>query len=318
MSVTPPKPIIVAALYKFVGLPDCREMQPLLLAFCKAQGIKGTLLLAEEGINGTIAGPREGVDAVLNHLKSDPRLANLEHKESYTDIPPFLRMKVKLKKEIVTLGIPNANPNIQVGHYIEPENWNALISDPEVLLIDTRNEYECNIGTFKGAVNPRTENFRGFPEYVKKNLDPQKHKKIAMFCTGGIRCEKATSYLLTEGFAEVYHLKGGILKYLETVPKDTSLWEGECFVFDERVAVDHGLSEGSYEQCHACRHPVSTEDKLSPVYELGISCPHCHDKKTDEQRARVAERIKQIRLARQRGQEHRGAVVERQKKTSGS
>jgi UPF0176 protein len=304
-------PIVVAALYKFAGLPDYRELQPRLADFCRVQGIKGTLLLAEEGINGTIAGSRAGIDAVLGYLKSDPRLADLEHKESYTDEPPFLRMKVKLKKEIVTLGVPNANPNIQVGHYVEPENWNALISDPEVLLIDTRNDYECSIGTFRGAVNPHTESFREFPGYARRNLDPGRHKKIAMFCTGGIRCEKATSFLLSEGFQEVFHLKGGILKYLETVPKEQSLWEGECFVFDNRVAVDHALTEGSYDQCHACRHPVSEEDKASKFYQPGVMCPHCYDKKTEEQRAGAAERYRQVQLAERRNEKHLGVVVSR-------
>jgi UPF0176 protein len=304
-------PIVVAALYKFVPLPDYRELQGRLGDFCRARGIKGTLLLAEEGINGTLAGPRAGIDAVLDYLKADPRLADLEHKESYTDQPPFLRMKVKLKKEIVTLGVPNINPQSRVGHYVEPGDWNALVSDPEVLLIDTRNDYECGIGTFKGAVNPHTGSFREFPGYVRRSLDPKQHKKIAMFCTGGIRCEKATSYLLSQGFEEVYHLKGGILKYLETVPKEESLWEGECFVFDSRVAVDHGLAGGSYDQCHACRHPVSEEDKASEFYEPGVKCPHCHDKKTEEQRAGAAERYRQEHLARSRNEKHVGAEMRR-------
>lgn len=311
MSLQPHSPTVVAALYKFVGLPDCRELQLRLLDFCRARDIKGTLLLAEEGINGTIAGTRAGIDAVLGYLKADPRLADLEHKESYTDEPPFLRMKVKLKREIVTLGVPNVDPGSWVGHYVEPGDWNALISDPEVLLVDTRNDYECSIGTFKGAVNPQTESFREFPEYVRDNLDPKRHKKIAMFCTGGIRCEKATSYLLNQGFEQVYHLKGGILKYLETVPKEESLWEGECFVFDSRVAVDHGLAEGSYDQCHACRHPVSEEDKASGLYEPGVQCPHCHDRRTEEQRAGAAERYRQEQLARSRNEKHLGAVVQR-------
>ena len=314
---SPQSTVVVAALYKFVHLPDYREIQPRLLQFCKNHEVKGTLLLAEEGINGTIAGSRKGIDTVLAYLKSDDRLADMEHKESYTDKPPFLRTKVKLKKEIVTMGVPNVDPNASVGHYVRPEDWNALISDPDVVLIDTRNEYECDIGTFKGAINPHTENFREFPQYIKENLDSRKHKKVAMFCTGGIRCEKATSYLLSEGFEEVFHLQGGILKYLESVPKEQSLWEGECFVFDERVAVDHGLVEGSYDQCHACRHPISVDDKASRYYEPGVKCPHCYDKKTDEQRARAAERHKQIQLAKQRNEKHLGAYIERQYNKAG-
>src|SRR6476469_2551950 len=242
--------IVVPALYKFVSLPDFAEKKDPLLAYCLAQNIKGTLLLAQEGINGTIAGSRAAVDAVLSFLRTDPRLADLEHKESYTDIPPFDRMKVRLKKEIVPLGVPEVDPNQKVGTYVTPEEWNQLISDPEVVLIDTRNDYEVQIGTFQGACNPQTASFREFPDYVRQNLDPQKHKKVAMFCTGGIRCEKASSYMLEQGFEEVYHLKGGILKYLEAVPAEESLWSGECFVFDQRVAVGHGLSLGSHVLCH--------------------------------------------------------------------
>ena len=292
--------IVVAALYKFVSLPDFAEKKDPLLAYCLEQNIKGTLLLAQEGINGTIAGSRSAIDAVLSFLRADPRFSDLEHKESYTDIPPFDRMKVRLKREIVPLGVPEVDPNQKAGTYVSPEEWNQLISDPEVVLIDTRNDYEVQIGTFQGACNPQTASFREFPDYVRQNLDPQKHKKVAMFCTGGIRCEKASSFMLEQGFEEVYHLKGGILKYLEAVPAEESLWEGECFVFDQRVAVRHGLELGSYDACVACGRPISDEDKASEKYEEGISCPHCFDSLTEERKARQIARRQQIELAKRR------------------
>ncbi|MFO5528521.1 MAG: rhodanese-related sulfurtransferase [Cuspidothrix sp.] len=291
--------IVVAALYKFVSLPDYRELQAPLLSFCRLQKIKGTLLLAQEGINGTIAGYRQQIDAVLAFLRADSRFADLEHKESYTETPPFERMKVRLKKEIVTLGLPEINPNEKVGIYVQPEAWNDLISNPEVTVIDTRNDYEVTIGTFKGAENPQTQTFRDFPQYVKQHLDSSKQKKVALFCTGGIRCEKASSYLLSQGFEEVYHLKGGILKYLEAVPPEESLWEGECFVFDERVAVDHGLEIGSHELCFCCGHPISDADKSSPKYKEGISCSECFDSLTEEKRLRQQEKWKQYQLMNQ-------------------
>ena len=291
--------IVVAALYKFVSLPDYRELQAPLLSFSQSQEIKGTLLLAQEGINGTIAGYRQQIDAVLAFLRADSRFADLEHKESYTETPPFERMKVRLKKEIVTLGLPEINPNEKVGIYVQPEAWNDLISNPEVTVIDTRNDYEVTIGTFKGAENPQTQTFRDFPQYVKQHLDSSKQKKVALFCTGGIRCEKASSYLLSQGFEEVYHLKGGILKYLEAVPPEESLWEGECFVFDERVAVGHGLEIGSHELCFCCGHPISESDKSSPKYEEGISCSECFDSLTEEKRLRQQEKWKQYQLMNQ-------------------
>ena len=303
--------IIVAALYKFADLPDYQVLQPGLLALCQTQGLKGTLLLAEEGINGTVAGSRAGIDALIAYLNADPRLAGIEHKESLADAMPFYRMKVRLKKEIVTLGVQDVNPNRKVGTYVAPEDWNALIADPDVLLIDTRNDYEYDIGTFKGAVDPHTATFREFPQYVRDNLDPVKHKKVAMFCTGGIRCEKASSFMLEQGFEEVYHLQGGILKYLEKVPAEDSLWEGECFVFDQRVAVGHGLKPGKHELCHACRHPVSPEDKMHNEYIEGVSCPHCYDSFTEEQRASARERQKQMELAMKRGTAHIGEVQQR-------
>lgn len=287
---------VVAALYKFVSLPDFAEKQEPLLSYCQSQGIKGTILLAAEGINGTIAGSRQGVNSVLAFLRSDPRLADLEHKESYSQTQPFERLKVRLKAEIVTMGLPEVDPNQQVGTYVSPQEWNDLISDPEVIVIDTRNDYEVNIGTFKTAQNPQTKSFREFPEYVSNNLDPNQHKKVALFCTGGIRCEKASAFMLSQGFTEVYHLKGGILKYLESVPAEESLWEGECFVFDERVAVRHGLELGSHELCFCCGYPISEQDKASPQYEEGISCPHCFDSLTAEKRLRQQEKWKQYRL----------------------
>jgi UPF0176 protein len=274
---------VVVAFYKFVNLPDFAEKREPLLSHCQAQGIRGTILLAQEGINGTIAGSRQAIDSVLSLLRSDPRLADLEHKESYADSMPFDRMKVRLKKEIVTLGLPQIDPNEKVGTYVSPQEWNALISDPEVTLIDTRNNYEVNIGTFTGAQNPKTRSFRQFPEYVINHLDPNKHKKVALFCTGGIRCEKATSFMMSQGFQEVYHLKGGILKYLEEIPAEESLWKGECFVFDQRVAVREGLELGTYEMCPSCGHPISENDKNSPHYQEGIFCPYCFESFTEEE-----------------------------------
>lgn len=298
---------VVAALYRFVALEDYRELREPLLDECLAAAVKGTLLLAAEGINGTIAGSREGIDRVLAWLRSDPRLAALEHKESLDDEMPFYRMKVKLKREIVTLGVEGIDPNHVVGTYVAPRDWNALVNDPEVVLIDTRNRYEYGIGTFRGAIDPATTSFREFPRYVRENLDPARHRKVAMFCTGGIRCEKASAFMLQEGFEQVYHLQGGILKYLEEVPAEDSTWEGECFVFDNRVAVNHRLEKGRYDQCHGCRHPITAEDKASDRYQRGVCCPHCFDSLTVEQKARFAERQKQIELAAQRGEQHVGA-----------
>lgn len=287
--------LVVAAFYKFTKLPDFAQMQDPLLAFCTVQGIKGTILLAPEGINGTIAGERACIDAVLSYICSDYRLADLQHKESLALEPPFERMKVKLKKEIVTLGLP-VNPTEQVGTYVKPSDWNAIISDPDVVVIDTRNDYEVKIGSFKGAINPETHSFREFPDYVHYHLDPKKHKKVAMFCTGGIRCEKASSYMLSQGFEEVYHLEGGILKYLEEVPQQESLWEGECFVFDERIAVQHGLEQGTHDKCVGCGYPINDQDKLSPHYEEGICCHHCFEALTPEKRAGLEEKRRQNKL----------------------
>jgi UPF0176 protein len=298
--------IVVCALYKFVTLNDYALIQPPLLALMLKYDVKGTLLLAQEGINGTIAGSRSGIDAILTYLQSDPRLAALSYKESYTDQPPFLRSRVKLKREIVTMGVEGIDPKQVVGTYVKPTDWNDLISDPNILLVDTRNDYEVQVGTFKNALNPKTDSFREFPGYVKQELDPEKHNKVAMFCTGGIRCEKSTAFLKEQGFDEVYHLEGGILKYLQEVPAEESLWEGECFVFDERVTVNHQLQRGEYDQCNACRMPITEQDKLSEQYQHGVSCPHCFEKTSDKQKARFAEREKQMQLAQQRGEVHIG------------
>ncbi len=307
----------IAALYKFVDLPDYEALQAPIQQLADEHGIKGILLLAREGINGTIAGTREGIDAILTYLRSDPRLADLVHKESWSEgeHAPFHRLRVRLKKEIVTMGQPNVNA-LNAGTYVKPEDWNALISDPDVVLIDTRNDYEVGIGTFKGAVNPKTDTFREFPQWVQEQsvegglLDKTKKKKVAMFCTGGIRCEKSTAYMKSQGYDEVYHLEGGILKYLETVKQVNSLWEGQCFVFDERVSVGHDLVPGGYTQCRACRIPLSKEDMQSPHYVRGESCPHCWDKVTEEQRVRFRERQRQVDLAEKRHEDHLGAKMQ--------
>jgi UPF0176 protein len=309
---------LTAALYKFVSLPDFKDLREPLLAFCEANDITGTLLLAEEGINGTIAGMEENVRRVLKFLREDEifkgRLGDLEHKESWTEKKPFYRLKVRLKKEIVTLGVPEVKPSEMAGTYVKPEDWNALITDPDVILVDTRNDYEVAIGTFKGAINPHTNSFSELPEWVKNEASLKAKPKVAMFCTGGIRCEKSTAYLRSQGFDEVYHLQGGILKYLETIPAEQSLWEGECFVFDERVSVGHGLVPGNYEFCRACRHPLSPEERQSPLFEQGISCPHCHGKVSEEKKRALAERQHQIELAKQRKQVHVGAKFTPKKK----
>ena len=296
--------IVVAALYKFVTLTDYVALREPLLQVLLDHDIKGSLLLAEEGINGTVSGSRAAIDALFAWFKTDPRLADVDHKESCCDEQPFYRTKVKLKKEIVTLGVPGVNPNLQVGTYVEPKDWNALIDDPEVLLIDTRNDYEVAIGTFNGAIDPQTTAFREFPDFIKAHFNPQQHKKVAMFCTGGIRCEKASSFMLGQGFAEVFHLKGGILKYREEVPQEQTRWQGDCFVFDNRVTVRHDLSEGDFDQCHACRIPISAEDRLSEHFVPGISCPHCWNSLSEKTRASARERQKQIELAQQRNQPH--------------
>jgi UPF0176 protein len=299
-------PITVIALYKFITLDDFEDLKPKMLGHLLNLNIRGTLLLAKEGINGTISGEESALMQFIKWLQTDARFEELDYKISHHDTQPFHRTKVKLKKEIVTMGVNSIDPNKVVGTYVDANDWNDLINDPDTLLIDTRNDYEVNIGSFKNAVNPNTETFREFPDYVKENLDPQKHKKVAMFCTGGIRCEKASAYMKEQGFDEVYHLKGGILKYLENIESKESLWDGECFVFDDRVAVNHDLEKGQYDQCHACRHPITQEQKLSEQYIAGVSCPRCYSTLTEQQKQRFQEREKQVQLANQRGETHIG------------
>ena len=309
--IPPIRPVTVAALYKFARLDDPAALRAPLAALCAAQGVKGTLLFAREGLNGTIAGSAEGMAAVLDHLRTLPGCAALDVKLAQTEAMPFYRMKVRIKAEIVTMGQPEIDPLVDAGHYIDPADWNALISDPDVVLIDTRNDYEVAIGTFTGATDPQTTSFRDFPAWFRaareRLLGQGKTPKVAMFCTGGIRCEKSTAFLKSEGVDEVFHLKGGILKYLEEVPAEQSLWQGECFVFDERVSVGHGLAPGSYELCRACRRPVSAHDRASPLFEEGASCPACHNARSEAQRARYRERHRQELLAMARGTAHIGA-----------
>lgn len=297
----------VCALYKFVTLEDYQQIRQPLLEKMESLNIKGTLLLAHEGINGTVSGTQEAIQQLLDYLNADARMNPISFKVSFDETQPFHRTKVKLKKEIVTLGVEGIDPRRSVGTYVKPKDWNALISDPEVVTIDTRNDYEIEIGTFKHAIDPETKTFREFPEYVAKNLDPKKHKKVAMFCTGGIRCEKSTAYLKEQGFEEVYHLEGGILQYLEDVPQEESLWEGDCFVFDNRVAVNHDLQRSEYDQCYACRLPITEHDKQSDLFEPGVSCPKCHGTHSEEQIARFREREKQVQLAKARQEEHVGS-----------
>ncbi|SFP32904.1 rhodanese-related sulfurtransferase [Qipengyuania nanhaisediminis] len=308
-------PIRIAALYHFTRFDDPAALRPPLAALCDKHGVKGTLLLAHEGINGTIAGSDAGIQAVLDHIRALPGCATLEVKESRADTMPFYRSKVRVKAEIVTMGQPDLDPVEGVGTYVAPEDWNALISDPDTIVIDTRNDYEVQIGSFEGAIDPETKSFREFPEWFRaRRADFEaegKTPKIAMFCTGGIRCEKSTAFVKSEGLDEVYHLKGGILKYLEEVPEEESLWKGECFVFDERVSVKHGLEIGEHTLCRACRMPLSPADLAHETYEEGVACRHCHAERTDEQRARYAERQRQSKLARERGEAHVGKVLDR-------
>lgn len=309
--------VIVAALYQFVDLPNYQELRGKIKAFCEVQSIKGTLLLASEGINGTVAGSRASINALVVYLREVGPFQNLEYKESEAETMPFMRLKIKLKKEIVTLGVDAADPRQMVGSYIAPKDWNALISRPDVMTIDTRNDYEVMIGTFKGAINPKTDTFKDFVEYTEKNLMQHKDKPIAMYCTGGIRCERSTSYLKALGFKEVYHLKGGILKYLEEMPEEESLWDGECFVFDQRVAVKHGLELGSYDMCFGCRMPISESDKNSEHFLEGVHCPHCYNSHDDRHYSRVKERHKQVQLAKAKGQKHIGDISETRLVTRG-
>jgi UPF0176 protein len=296
----------VAALYHFARFERFAAFRKPLLALCTESGVRGTILLAAEGINGTIAGSDEAIERVLSFLRAQPEFARLEHKESRAAEMPFLRMKVRLKKEIVTLGVPGIDPEKSAGTYVEPKDWNALISDPDTIVIDTRNDYEVAIGTFRGAINPQTKSFRDFPAWIRERAELGRKPKVAMFCTGGIRCEKATAFMRAEGFEDVFHLKGGILKYLEEVPEEESLWEGACFVFDERVSVTHGLAEGEHALCRACRRPLTAENRASPLFEDGVSCPHCHGERSETDRERYRERQRQMQLAERRGARHIG------------
>ncbi len=298
--------IVVSAFYHFTRFDDPDGMRTPLRDALAPHGVLGTILMAEEGINGTIAGPRAGIDAAMDAIRALPGCDGLEHKESSATEMPFYRLKVRLKKEIVKLGVPGVDPTAEVGDYIDPKDWNDLIADPDVVCIDTRNDYEVEIGTFKGAINPKTPTFSDFPTWFEENRESFEGKKVAMFCTGGIRCEKATSYLKHRGFADVFHLKGGILKYLEHVPETDSQWEGACFVFDDRVAVEHGLKESPYDLCRACRHPLSEEDRRAPEFIEGVACARCAHQRTDDQRRRYAERHEQVKLAEQRGEAHIG------------
>lgn len=297
--------IVVTALYQFVSLSNLDEIKQALLELKKFSDLKGTLIIAKEGINGTIAASPSTMSAVLAWFESSPHF-NIDYKQSFCDENPFLRYKVKLKKEIVTIGDPKVDPNQLVGEYLSPAQWNELLQDPEVVLIDTRNDYECEIGQFQGAINPNTKTFREFPEYVQQNLDPNKHKKVAMYCTGGIRCEKASSLMLSMGFEHVYHLEGGILKYIENTKPEESLWEGDCFVFDQRVAVNHALEPSGHQQCFACRSPLTEAQMKHQDYVPGISCSQCIDQTTPEQKASFVERQKQHELAKKRGKQHIG------------
>ncbi|ADO43924.1 oxygen-dependent tRNA uridine(34) hydroxylase TrhO [Ketogulonicigenium vulgare] len=296
----------VAALYHFTRFPDPAALRGPLQALCREAGVYGTLLLAPEGINGTIAGPRAGIDALIAHIRALPGCADLVWKESHAEEQPFLRMKVRLKREIVTMGQPDVNPLARTGHYVAPADWNDLISAPDVVVIDTRNDYEVAIGTFEGAIDPKTKSFSEFPAWWQEHKQEFAGKRVAMFCTGGIRCEKSTNYLLNEGVADVYHLQGGILKYLEDVPVDDTKWQGECFVFDGRVALKHGLAEGDHTLCHACRMPLSPEDRALNSFEEGVSCLHCIAETSDVDKLRFRERQKQIALAKARGDQHLG------------
>lgn len=304
------RPYKVAALYKFVSLPDYKELREPLLNFCRNQNIRGTLLLAEEGINGTVAGTPRAIGALISYLQTGNsfkgRFADADVKYSWGSEAPFHRMRVRLKEEIVTLRAPEASPTKQVGTYVEAEDWNDVISDPDTIVVDTRNDYEVAIGTFEGAIDPRTESFTGFKDFTAQHLDPEKNKKVAMFCTGGIRCEKASSYLLSQGFEEVFHLKGGILKYLESVPEEESLWRGDCFVFDERVALGHELKQGDYTLCRACRRPLSRQDCEHPDFIDGVQCHHCKGERSSAEHARAVARQEQMALARKRGHAHLG------------
>ncbi|MEX0955082.1 MAG: rhodanese-related sulfurtransferase [Rhizobiaceae bacterium] len=292
----------VAAFYRFARLDDPAALRDRLRDCAKAEELRGTILVALEGVNGTIAGSREGIDRIFTLMRAEPGLADIDVKFSTAATMPFHRMKVRLKKEIVTMGVADLDAATEAGEHVAPQDWNALVSDPDTVVIDTRNSYETAIGTFSGAIDPQTESFSAFPRWAEENFDRLKGRRVAMFCTGGIRCEKASAYLKRIGVGEVFHLKGGILKYLEEVPASDSLWNGECFVFDERVGIRHGLERGDATLCRACRHPLTAADRLSELFQDGVCCPHCHDSRSAADRARYAERQRQVALAEQRGQ----------------
>ena len=309
-TADPSGPYTVSAFYKFVALPDFEALRAPLATICKKHAIKGTILLAREGLNGTVCGTHEAISALLAHFAKDPRLADIQPKYSFAGAPAFNRMKVRLKQEIVSMGQPDIDPQGSVGTYVKPEDWNALIARDDTLVIDTRNAYEVAIGSFEGAVDPKTESFREFPDWVDNYLaqlpKENRPKNIAMFCTGGIRCEKSTAYLVGQGYQNIFHLEGGILKYLENVPQQDSKWQGDCFVFDQRVSVGHGLEEGDYDMCHACRMPLTQDDKQHAAFEAGVACGHCIDRHSEADRDRFRERQKQIKLAQARGETHIG------------
>ena len=306
---------LTTAFYHFVRIEEYKKLQPIIQDFCDKNSIKGTILLASEGINGTLSAYEKNINDFHRFIKNDEQFKNkfksIAHKESWAKKNPFYRMKVRIKKEIVTLGVKGISPTKKVGKYVKSGDWNALISDPNTIIIDTRNSYEVDIGSFKGAVNPKTNSFRELPQFIDKNIEKYKGKKIAMFCTGGIRCEKATSLLIEKGIENVFHLQGGILKYLEKIPEEKSLWQGECFVFDQRVAVTHKLKQGKYNQCFACRHPLSLEEIQSKDYSEGVSCSYCISKISEEKKANLKERQKQINLAKSRGEDHIGKVIKK-------
>jgi len=299
--------MIVATFYQFIDLDHVEQLRDRARDKAQALNIKGTILLAKEGINVTIAGEENNINQFLDFLQQDQRFVDINPKFSYSETQPFHRLKVKIKPEIITMGMADLQPQIKTGQHVDPKTWNEIISDPEVLVIDTRNEYEYQVGTFQNAISPNTDKFREFPEFVDHYLDPNQHKKIAMFCTGGVRCEKASAYLLEQGFEEVYQLNGGVLNYLQTVPSEESLWQGECFVFDSRVAVNDNLETGNHQMCYGCRHPLSEADRYSEKYQPGICCPYCYDDLTKQQRDQFAERWRQQQLAKQRNEKHVGA-----------
>ena len=308
--------IVVAAFYHFTPFEDPAALREPLLAQLSAHDLKGSVLLAPEGVNGTLAGSRGGIDSALKILRALPNSMHLEHKESHAESMPFYRLKVRLKKEIVTMKVPGVDPLANVGTYVAPKDWNDLITDPGTIVIDARNEFEVQMGTFEGAINPGTVSFSDLPKWLEDHRAKLEDKKVAMFCTGGIRCEKATSFLKERGIDDVFHLKGGILQYLENIPEAESRWRGECFVFDKRVSVKHDLEIGDYDVCHACRWPVNAAGRASSNYVVGVSCDHCIDQRTDTQRVGYAARQSRMELAEEQGEMHVSETYEAVKKST--